>query len=428
VLQHAAVTARADAKALAAAGLDAMGMLVGAVTAKVDYAERRDAQATILLDANLGEAGVNSPLGWSKAAGTVGHAEARVLLDHGRLVGIEDLQADAPGLSVKGRSEMVNGRPAVLHIDRGVIGRSDVVGTIRFPLREGDPLQVTLSGPRLDLSSQLSGGKSDSPLSKATANRSSSGGMAYNVALRFNQVLVADGNSLGPVTLDAVGRGRRITRAQLSSAGPEQIRASVVPDGAARRVSVATADLGRLLSDFNLAHELGGGVLTINGMFDDRVANEPFTGTLLLTQFRVRGAPWVGKLLQGVTVYGLMDALRGPGLVFDRLSTPFSIDGSVINVQHAQTSSSSLGMTAQGWLDFRHQTMNLQGTIVPAYFFNTLPGRMPLIGHLLSPEPGGGLFAATYSLRGPIDSPAVRVNPLAALTPGAMRGLFGLFD
>ncbi|MEJ1977776.1 MAG: AsmA-like C-terminal region-containing protein [Acetobacteraceae bacterium] len=85
-------------------------------------------------------------------------------------------------------------------------------------------------------------------------------------------------------------------------------------------------------------------------------------------------------------------------------------------------------MTAQGWLDFGRQTMDLRGTIVPAYFFNALLGRMPMIGHLFSPEPGGGLFAATYSLRGPIESPAVGVNPLAALTPGAMRGLFGLFD
>ena len=430
VLQHAVVTTRADAKALAAAGLDAAGVLVGAVSAKVDYAERRDAQATILLDADLREAGVNSPFGWSKTAGTVGHAEAHVALDHGRLVGIQDLQANAPGLSVVGRSEMVNGRPAVLHIDRGVIGRTEAVGTIRFPLHDGDPLQVSLSGPRLDLSSQLDSSNSDSPVSAkaAGAARRSDSGLPYDVALRFNEVLAARGSSLGQVSLDAVGRGRRITRAQFTSGGVEQIRASVVPDGTTRRVSVATANLGRVLQDFGLARELEEGALTLDGRFDDRVASEPFTGTMTLSHFRVRGAPWAGKLLQGMTLYGLVDALRGPGLVFDRLSTPFSIDSGIIYVQHARTYSSSLGVTAQGWLDFHRQTMDLRGTIVPAYFFNTLPGRMPLIGHLLSPEPGGGLFAATYSLRGPIDSPAVGVNPLAALTPGALRGLFRLFD
>ncbi len=162
VLQHAVVTTQTDAKALAAAGLDTAGVLTGPVAAKMDYAERRDAQATVQLDADLGQAGVTSPLGWSKAVGTAGHAEAHVLLDHGHLVGIQDLKAQAPGLSVVGRSEMVDGRPAVLHIDRGIIGRTDATGTIRFPLHPGDPLQVTLSGPRLDLSSQLDSSKGDS--------------------------------------------------------------------------------------------------------------------------------------------------------------------------------------------------------------------------------------------------------------------------
>ncbi|MEJ1977774.1 MAG: hypothetical protein WDN49_18335 [Acetobacteraceae bacterium] len=208
VLQHAVVTTRADARQMTAAGLDMPGTFVGAVSAKVDYAERRDTQATIRLDADLREAGMSTPFGWSKTAGTAGHAEARVLLDHGRLVGIEDLQADAPGLSVRGRSEMIGGRPAVLHIERGVIGRSSVAGTIRFPLREGDPLLMALSGPRLDLTSQVGDGKA-SPLSSSSRGPlgRNEGGMAYNVTLHFDQVLVADGQTLGPVSLDAIGRG-----------------------------------------------------------------------------------------------------------------------------------------------------------------------------------------------------------------------------
>ncbi|MEJ1977775.1 MAG: hypothetical protein WDN49_18340 [Acetobacteraceae bacterium] len=64
---------------------------------------------------------------------------------------------------------------------------------------------------------------------------------------------------------------------------------------------------------------------------------------MTLSHFRVRGAPFVGKLLQGMTLYGLMDALRGPGLVFDTLSATFRIDRSIIEVQHARTYSSSLG-------------------------------------------------------------------------------------
>jgi hypothetical protein len=69
----------------------------------------------------------------------------------------------------------------------------------------------------------------------------------------------------------------------------------------------------------------------------------------------------------------------------------------------------------------------MQGTIVPAYFFNSLLGNIPLVGKLFSPERGGGVFAASYAVRGRLDDPDVSVNPLAALTPGFLRGLFGLF-
>jgi hypothetical protein len=81
----------------------------------------------------------------------------------------------------------------------------------------------------------------------------------------------------------------------------------------------------------------------------------------------------------------------------------------------------------KGLVDLADEQVNLQGTIVPAYFFNTLLGELPVVGRLFSPEKGGGVFAATYTVRGNLDDPSVGVNPLAALTPGFLRGLFGVF-
>jgi hypothetical protein len=37
------------------------------------------------------------------------------------------------------------------------------------------------------------------------------------------------------------------------------------------------------------------------------------------------------------------------------------------------------------------------------------------------------VFAASYTLAGPLENPDVSVNPLTALTPGFLRGLFGIF-
>ncbi len=65
---------------------------------------------------------------------------------------------------------------------------------------------------------------------------------------------------------------------------------------------------------------------------------------------------------------------------------------------------------------------------MPAYALNSALGRIPLIGRLFSPERGGGLVAVDYGVSGALADPSVTVNPLSALTPGFLRGLFKMFD
>ena len=66
---------------------------------------------------------------------------------------------------------------------------------------------------------------------------------------------------------------------------------------------------------------------------------------------------------------------------------------------------------------------------MPAYFFNSLLGNIPLIGRAV--QPGARRRPVRRDLHAstaPLDDPAVTVNPLAALTPGFLRGVFGIFD
>jgi uncharacterized protein YhdP len=84
---------------------------------------------------------------------------------------------------------------------------------------------------------------------------------------------------------------------------------------------------------------------------------------------------------------------------------------------------SALGITAEGSLDLATDQIDLTGTIVPAYTINSLIGEVPILGQLLVGEKGGGLFAATYGVKGPIDAPETAVNPLATLAPGFLRDM-----
>jgi hypothetical protein len=424
VLQHVAATARvlpADAKA---AGLTVIGLDGGSIAVSLDYADQRNGTATLHFAADLKDAALDTPLGWSKTAGPAGQAEGTATLVHGRLTALDGIRAEAPGLSVQARSVLTGGRVALVKIDRGDIGRSSATGTIGLPQREGEPYRISLTGPRLDLEGRI--GKPD-PVGTGRATTTETGS-PYALDLRFERVTFAPNKGLGPVAVTAAGDGRRLTSAMLTTGGADRTQAKLSPVPGGRLLQATSQDLGSLLRAMNLATEIDRGTMVLNATFDDRQAGSPLAGTLDLTDFTVRGAPLVGKVLQGLTLYGLVDAMSGPGLVFSRLTAPFRLQGGAVSLNEAGAYSSSLGVTASGSLDFGHQTMDLQGTIVPAYFFNSLPGRVPLLGRLFSPEKGSGVFAANFTLRGPVADPAVTVNPLAALAPGFTRRLFDLFN
>jgi len=201
----------------------------------------------------------------------------------------------------------------------------------------------------------------------------------------------------------------------------------IVPDKGGRHVTASADDAGELLRGLDYLRSMQGGKLSVQAEYDDAQPGRPLAGTANIENFRVRDAPALGRLLQAMTLYGLVELVQGPGLGFTRLVAPFRLTDDALDLTDARAFSSSLGLTAKGRANLDVQRLDMQGTIVPAYFFNSLLGNVPLVGKLFSPERGGGLFAASYTVSGPIEDPQVSVNPLTALTPGFLRGLFGIF-
>ena len=85
---------------------------------------------------------------------------------------------------------------------------------------------------------------------------------------------------------------------------------------------------------------------------------------------------------------------------------------------------SSLGLTANGDIDFSDQSMTLNGVLVPSYTLNSLLGDIPLLGDIIVGKKGEGIFALSYEVNGPFDKTQISVNPLSALTPGFLRRIF----
>lgn len=432
VLEHAELAARTDPSELRAAGLATAGTLSGgSVLLGAVYDDRRDGEGTVRLNADLTAASLTTPLGWSKAPGAPATATARLTLRHDQLAAIDELAADGPGLAIRSHADVQNGRTQMLHLDQVQIGRTAATGSLQFPSRPDQPISAALSGASLDLSAFFgnspapAGGKAP-PVQHGTGAPASRG-QPWRLDARFARVILAGGNVLAPFLAQAQDDGRHVTAADIAAGAAEQIRLTLTPQPNGRRLAGTAADAGALLRDLGVLPNLRSGRLILDARYDDSLPTSPLVGTATINDFRIMDAPAVTRLLQAMTLYGLVDLARGPGLRFSRLVAPFRWENRVLTLSQARAYSSSLGFTAQGTINVGLREADLRGTIVPAYFFNQLLGHLPLIGKLFSPERGGGVFAASYSVQGPLADPRVHVNPLAALTPGFLRGLFGIF-
>jgi len=435
VLEKAAVTGTVEVRQLAALGFDASDVLAGSVGLSAMLSVRRDRLGEAAVTADLARAALTVPmLGFAKPTGKPATLAATLHLDGGQVTAISPIRLDGEGVQAAGEATFADGRPDLLRLQRLVLGDfTDLHGEVRVPRAPGDPWRIDLGGASLDAGSQF---ERAPPQAQPPPPAAAKPGPPYVADLRFDRVVlgraraiagvVAHAESDGLVTRRASVAGRTVTTGGGSNAGGAPFQLAIEPSAGVRRLSASTNDAGGLLQALDVDDKMEGGQMTLRGSYDDGRPDHPLVGTAVIEKFRIRNAPVLARLLQAMTLYGLVDVVRGPGLGFNRLEAPFRYSGDTLELADARAFSSSLGMTAKGRFDLARETADVQGTIVPAYFFNSLLGDIPLIGKLFSPERGGGLFAATYTVRGPLADPSVSVNPLAALTPGALRGVFGL--
>ena len=98
--------------------------------------------------------------------------------------------------------------------------------------------------------------------------------------------------------------------------------------------------------------------------------------------------------------------------------------GDEIAVRDARLYGPALGMTGDGDINLDLRVMDFDGTLVPSYTANSLLGGIPVLGDLFTSEKKGGLIALTYTVSGPFEQTQIAINPLSALTPGFLRGIF----
>ncbi len=391
--------------------------VVGPVDLDLSLIERLNGIKEIAAKISLKETTLKIPeLGWNKKPGEVGIAWVSLVSFPDGASDIQNIDIQAPGLHGKAvvRFDKAN-KFLSAKIEKFVLGRSDFGGVISAS--QGGGYDVQLKGKSLDFV----------PMLAQVDNAEGSTMPQLNLTTNFETVWfdpdVPVHNVSGTMMYDGEFWNQAALTGVVAKNQPFSYELKTVADK--QRYTLRAEDAGGILAGLDITDTFRGGELVLTAD-RKRAKEQPWKGSLNVSDFAVADAPNLARILTLASLTGIVNRLSGKGIAFTKLEVPFTQTGDTATMTNARAMGAALGLTADGTLDLEKKTASLRGTIVPAYSINSALGKIPLIGRIFTGQKGGGVFAATYQLSGDLAKPKITVNPLAALAPGFLRNLIGI--
>ena len=356
---------------------------------------------------------------WSKSKGVDGLMTGELSFTKDQQVSLKKAKVLSPGLLLEGSLDMgADYKLQELNFTRAKIaGFIDAAAQVK-PSPDQSRFDAYLTGQFLDVSPFVSGtlGGTKNAIDVPVLLK----GAIVNLALSESYV-VQDTDFL------FAHNGVGITQARLQGRkGEGDFRIDLNTDDVnnIRSLDVDVPEMtDAALAFFNM-QSFQGGRLQVNADLPAVGTDGPLTGTAKLEDLVVIDAPIMTTMLSLASLKGLVEALEGRGLKFNNLEAPFSYSGGRLSIRNARAAGAGLGMTGNGEIDFNLKALDLDGVLVPAYTANSLLESVPIIGDIFVGKKGEGIFALNYTVQGLFSEAQVAVNPLSALTPGFLRGIF----
>jgi hypothetical protein len=413
------VKSRLDETARLKLGVDPpKGMVSGPVDVDAVYSLLAAKRATATIAVDMTDAALAvTQLNWKKAAGAPASASLELDLADGSIRGVRQATIKADRLDVR-LAVALDDVGTITRVDmpRLIAGESNVSGVATRRSEGG--WRFDFKGASFDASALLSkldhtssGEQTDPPLVVDAAfdrlivgpNREAQGvkGQLFSDGIHWQAISIDFGMS---------GNGKASLR--FGQAGGD------------RSFHLATDDLGALLRLFDVSDNIQGGQLEANGQVEDSGRRRVFRGKVDGADYRVVRAPLVARVLSVASFSGIGALLSGEGIPFTRVKGDFTVADSKLEVKELRAYGGAIGVRTDGVYDFAADTLDLGGTLVPAYAINSFLGNIPLLGPAIV---GEGVFGVNFRVAGAVADPKVTVNPLGIVAPGFFRRLF-LFD
>jgi len=356
---------------------------------------------------------------WHKIAGQPGKITGRLRREEDGALDFRDFEMTAMGLDIAGNAAIA-GDFRLLGLD---LIRAKVDGVIDAAIQArpddtGERLALFMTGKFLDISPFIGQGLQtqsagiDVPLLLTASIEDLWLNPAYRVQ---DSAFVFSHN--GTAMQQARFKGR-------VSEGDFSVELITDPISQDRTVSVKVPDASEAAFAFLGLDNIEGGVLDVQANLPKAGSAGAITGLARVTNFNLIEAPIMTQMLSLASLEGLGNLMAGKGLRFNEMEVPFAWETGKLSIHKARASGAALGMTADGDILFANQELDIDGVLIPAYTANSILGSIPVIGGLIIGNKGEGVFGLSYTVNGGFSQTQVAINPLSALTPGFLRGIF----
>lgn len=344
-------------------------------------------------------------VGWAKGPSTRGRFNLKASL--GDKPEIESIALSAAGLAASGTVDLTDSGG----LRRAVFDRVRLDGWLDAPV-------VLVGNGRSTPAVQVRGGTIDlRRTSFGTGSGGSSGGSGGGsgpIEVTLNRLQITDtialtdfrGSFRNGQGIDGSFRGR--------VNGQTEVTGRVAPDNGGTAVVVKSGDAGGVFRAAGILEQGRGG--SFDMVMRPVGANGVYDGDLRVTNTRVKDAPAIAALLNAASIVGLVDEMTGQGILFTEVEARFRLSAERMQVLKSSAIGPSMGLSMDGDYDPASGNLDMRGVISPIYLLNAIGAPFA--------RKGEGLIGLNYRLRGPAASPKVRVNPLSALAPGALRDIF----
>ena len=383
----------------------------GSLLADITVYPQTENTAMVDVDLGLKDAQISLPIGYTKEFNQDGILKATLSLKDDKLIDIPSIYLSIPDedISIKGNVKLPDGKLFQLHLSEIKSPRTDAQMMLEMM---DNAMDIQLLGKSLDVSDLLHGQFfSDDKIKSQTQ-------MDFNIQATVDTLYLADREPFKDVRIilkKQNGHWKAMDGSLISSV-PFTFALNEAKDA----LNIQTDDVGEFLRRAGFTDRIKGGHLNTTIVQDK---SGQLKGELLVKNYELTDT---GFFMQASTLLGIVEALRGDTIAFDKAVIPFSLtSANDLEISEAVASGTALGITLSG--SIKNGKVDLGGSVVPAYALNSLPGKIPVIGTLLSGEEGGGLIGVSYRITGDTENPQFSFNPASLLTPGIFRRLFNAF-